>query len=136
MDPLRRLRTRISLLAAFALLLHALAPALPLARAEAQGQTGKWIEVCTGHGQTRLVPASALGASDGKTVDATSKLPDAAVVTADCSLCSHHGPVVPRMESGGLQSALSGGRQSLVRLIDTPDPQFAWAAERSRGPPS
>jgi len=118
-------------IAAFAVLLAALAPSISHAIAAAKGTPGAWTEICTGTGLKRVQ-------LDGK--DASPHAPgkgDKSFHFDDCPFCLGHAvslglpPAVPPT----LQSA--AGPHFLPPLFYlAPRPLFAWIAAQPRAPPA
>lgn len=125
-------RRDISLVAALALLLHALMP-LVAPRAAATVSAPAWIEVCSG-GQVLLMPAPVLDA-ESATLD-TAPIRTDGTARDDCSLCSKTGAAaMPRETVRVPQASFTGNLPGFI-AFDMPDPHFGWAVEHTRSPPS
>jgi len=115
----------IAALAAFALLLAALLPALSAAQRSVQADDSPWLVICSAHNPLSSVASRAPVTDD----DATA--------TAHCPLCgsAQHAMAPPPVPGSPVApDSLRSGPP--LRFLHAGQPLFAWAARYSRGPPA
>lgn len=132
MHALRAFRLRVALLAIFALLLHASAPALHVHAHRASADGAEWAEVCTGSGHTVLVRVDA---SSGEIVTAPGESPRASSGDHHCPQCATHGGAAPAARTRSVDVAFASSAET-VDDQQVHDRVLIWSAERSRAPPA
>ena len=133
MEALRLMRWRVSVVAALAMLLHALMPVLMPARAAAGSAPSGWSEVCTG-GKVQRVAATSLDGDDATTGVGKPNITSAHM--DDCSSCTQHGNAGATNDGHRAPSIVSGRPILFERAIGVRDPRLAWATAHTRSPPS
>jgi hypothetical protein len=121
----RRMHRLTAWIAAFAILLAALAPSISHALAAKRNAGAPWNEICS--------VSDASKAGFGKTAPAPA---DQLSHLKHCPFCSMHGGTtgLPPSEHIALIPA-SGDEIRPARYYQSPRPLFVWAAAQSRAPP-
>jgi hypothetical protein len=122
-----RHRRSIAALAAAALLLAALLPALSAGWAAVRTAQSPWLVICSVHNPLSSVASRLDALADGGA--------DSGEVR--CPLCAGPGGMAALPAQGAAGAFISGLSHTVPqRFLRTTRPLFIWAAVRSRGPPS
>lgn len=124
MHAARSLRRLTSWIAALAILMGALAPALSHALASAGGK--HWVEICTTQGSEWIQTGE----------DGTERLPATAHGLEHCPYCTLHAPTLGVPPANGLvQAPARLGHGVPLAFLSAPRTLHAWVSAQPRAPP-